>query len=63
MRVRSLVLTLFAAQFWALAAAATWVVEGHRGIGTTMTDEWARRTGPDAQRILQAYRVRSAGGQ
>jgi TRAP-type transport system periplasmic protein len=46
-----------------IAAPEPQVVEGLRGIGATMTDEWARRTGADAQRILQAYQVRSAGGQ
>jgi hypothetical protein len=39
------------------------VVAGLRDIGLTMTEEWTGRTGPDAQRILQAYQARSAGGQ
>jgi TRAP-type C4-dicarboxylate transport system substrate-binding protein len=46
-----------------IAAPEPQVVTGLRDIGVTMTEEWARRTGPDARRILQAYQGRSAGAQ
>jgi TRAP-type C4-dicarboxylate transport system substrate-binding protein len=46
-----------------IAAPEPELVEGLRGIGAKMTDEWARRASPDGQQILQAYQVRSAGGR
>ena len=46
-----------------IAAPEPQVVTGLRDIGDTMTEEWARRTGPDSRRILQAYQGRSAGGR
>jgi TRAP-type transport system periplasmic protein len=54
---------LLRARGMTIAAPEPELVQGLRGIGAKMTDEWARRTGPDGQQILQAYQVRSAGGR